>query len=315
MRVVDLFAGCGGLSLGFEKAGFEVVAAFDHWKEACAVYATNFQHPIYQLDLSGLVDTELINQWKPDMLIGGPPCQDFSSAGKRDETLGRADLTLSFASIVADVQPVWFVMENVARIQTSHVLQKAITLLKTRGYGLSQTILQASQCGVPQSRKRFFMVGHLGAADGFLARYFEKNLSETPMTVHDYLGDALPVQHYYRHPRSYARRAIYSVYEPSATIRGVNRPVPPNYQPHAGDTCEPSTALRPLTTRERSLIQTFPETFKWNAPKTHLEQMIGNAVPVNLARYVANCIQEYIAGPTPGYVDPVAKPTQLELFV
>ncbi len=314
MRVVDLFSGCGGLSLGFEKAGFEVVAAFDNWKEACAVYAVNFKHPVFERDLSALSDTQFIKNYCPDILIGGPPCQDFSSAGKRDETLGRADLTLSFASIVADVQPEWFVMENVERIQTSCALQKAISLLKSCGYGLSQVVLQASYCGVPQSRKRFFMVGHMGTDDHFLDGYFEKNLAKKPMTVYEYLGDTLPLEHYYRHPRSYARRAIYSVHEPSATIRGVNRPVPPNYQPHAGDTCEPSPALRPLTTKERSLIQTFPEMFRWVGSKTHTEQLIGNAVPVNLAWYVANCIQAYIADPTQAGTNAPDAVGQLELF-
>ena len=97
MKVIDLFAGCGGLSLGFQKAGFEVVAAFDNWKEACDIYSANFDHPVFQTDLSKLEDLEILRKWEPDIIIGGPPCQDFSSAGKRDETLGRADLTASYA--------------------------------------------------------------------------------------------------------------------------------------------------------------------------------------------------------------------------
>lgn len=98
MKVIDLFAGCGGLSLGFQNAGFEVVAAFDLWQASCQVYAANFNHSISQVDISD-VDLNIFEQWKPDMIIGGPPCQDFSSAGKRDETLGRADLTLSYAKL------------------------------------------------------------------------------------------------------------------------------------------------------------------------------------------------------------------------
>jgi DNA (cytosine-5)-methyltransferase 1 len=91
------------------------------------------------------------------------------------------------------------------------------------------------------------------------------------------------------------RRGIFSIYEPSATIRGVNRPIPKGYRKHEGDTVEVSEGVRPLTTKERSLIQTFPKDFIFNGTKTDLEQIIGNAVPVKLGEFVANCINEYIA--------------------
>lgn len=115
------------------------------------------------------------------------------------------------------------------------------------------------------------------------------------MTLFDYFGKSLGIEYYYRHPRSYARRGIFSIYEPSPTIRGVNRPVPKGYTKHEGDPIEVSEKVRPLTTKERSLIQTFPENFILNGSKTDLEQMIGNAVPVKLGEYVANCINEYIS--------------------
>ena len=105
---------------------------------------------------------------------------------------------------------------------------------------------------------------------------------------------SLGIEYYYRHPRSYARRGIFSIYEPSPTIRGVNRPIPKGYKKQNGDPIEISDQVRPLTTKERSLIQTFPKDFILNGSKTDLEQIIGNAVPVKLAEYVANCINEYI---------------------
>lgn len=102
MRVIDLFSGCGGLSLGFANAGYQVLAAFDNWQPAINVYKLNFDHPIIQKDLSEFSDKDIkeLASYKPEMIIGGPPCQDFSSAGKRDETLGRANLTVEFANIV-----------------------------------------------------------------------------------------------------------------------------------------------------------------------------------------------------------------------
>lgn len=294
MEIVDLFSGCGGLSLGFQNAGFEITSAFDKWEPAVKVYRENFNHPIYDTDLGSEEGLEFVKSLKPQMIIGGPPCQDFSSAGKRDETLGRADLTVSFANIVSETQPEWFVMENVERIMKSHILKDALQIFKNAGYGISYQVLDASYCGVPQARKRFFLVGHKYSSDNFLNPYFSKNQSTKQMSVFDYLGNSLNVEYYYRHPRSYMRRGVFSIYEPSATIRGVNRPTPKGYNKHDGDPVEITEKVRPLTTKERSLIQTFPEDFIFNGTKTNLEQIIGNAVPVKLAEFVANCINEYI---------------------
>src|ERR1035441_4342758 len=102
-KVVDLFAGCGGLSMGFEKAGFNVVAAFDNWEPAIQTYKANFNHPIIKKDLNDTSNLKDIISFKPNIIIGGPPCQDFSSAGHRNENLGRADLTISFAEIIEKV--------------------------------------------------------------------------------------------------------------------------------------------------------------------------------------------------------------------
>jgi len=159
MKTIDLFAGCGGLSLGFQNAGFEIEASFDNWQPAVQIYKENFEHPVYEIDLKEPTSIESIKNFRPQMIVGGPPCQDFSSAGKRDETLGRADLTISYAKIVESVRPEWFVMENVARITKSEVLQEALRIFKQAGYGVSYQVLDASLCGVPQTRKRFFWWG------------------------------------------------------------------------------------------------------------------------------------------------------------
>ncbi len=294
-RTVDLFSGCGGLSLGFQNAGFEVVQAFDNWKPAISVYKENFNHPISDIDLSSDNAIEFIESLKPNVIIGGPPCQDFSSAGKRDETLGRADLTISYAKIMSAIKPEWFLMENVERIKKSRILKEAISIFKNAGYGLTMKVLDASYCGVPQARKRFFLIGHLHSSDNFLTSYLEKNLSNKQMTIFDYLGNSLGLEYYYRHPRSYMRRGVFSIYEPSPTVRGVNRPIPKGYNKHSGDPVDITDDLRPLTTKERSYLQTFPKSFKLEGSKTNLEQMIGNAVPVKLAEYVGNALIEYMS--------------------
>lgn len=296
MRVVDLFSGCGGLSLGFISAGMNVVAAYDNWDAAIKVYANNFNHPINTADLSNeKLAAEHISQYHPQMIIGGPPCQDFSSAGLRNEDNGRGNLTLSYAKIVSIIRPEWFVMENVSTITKTNKLIGAKEILKKTGYGLTQMVLNAALCGVPQKRKRFFLIGKLGAEDGFIKDYLTSRLANKEMTVKDYFGDKIDVEYYYRHPRSYARRGIFSVNEPSPTIRGVNRPIPDGYPIHHNDPIKNLEGIRPLTTKERSMIQTFPETFNFIGSKSELEQMIGNAVPVNLGKYVASAILAYIA--------------------
>jgi len=295
MNAIDLYCGCGGLSLGFKNAGVNIVAAFDNWTPAIETYRANIDgHPAHCMDLSNPdIVVPLIGGSYPDIIIGGPPCQDFSSAGKRDENGGRADLTLVFARIVTTIKPRYFMMENVARIVKSKTLPLAKIIYREAGYGLSEFVLDASFCGVPQQRKRFFLFGELNGSDSFLDSHINKNRAPLPMTLRDYFGNSLGIEHYYRHPRSYARRAIFSINEPSPTIRGVNRPIPNGYPGHSGDTSKITSELRPLTTQERAQIQTFPKDFVFKGTKAEQELMIGNAVPVNLAYYVANALLEY----------------------
>lgn len=294
LNVVDLFAGCGGLSLGFQLAGFTISAAYDSWEPAISCYKDNFEsHDIFNVDLSDVEGAaKNIMGFSPKIIIGGPPCQDFSQAGKRIEN-NRAALTKCFAEIIAEVKPQYFVMENVARAQKSSVYQQAKKILKKANYGITEIILDASLYEVPQRRKRLFVIGGTSFDDGELTDTLESREHLIPLTVRKAYPE-LAFDHYYRHPRSYSRRAIFSVDEPAPTIRGVNRPKPKNYTPHKNDTSN-SPSIRALSPRERAMIQTFPEDFKFlNGNKADVEQMIGNAVPVNLAKNVAESLAQHI---------------------
>lgn len=308
MKCIDLFAGCGGLSLGMTNAGLNILAAFEKWDRAVSVYKANFEHPVYELDLAHDATHRQIVDMEADMIMGGPPCQDFSSAGKRDVTRGRADMTYHFASIVCKSSPEWFLMENVEQIKKSHILSDVIEQFKDHGYGLSAFILDASYCGVPQARTRFFLAGRKQGKHNELLPYIQSSLSKKRLSMKDYFGDELNLQHYYRHPRNYDRRAVFTLDEPSPTIRGVNRPVPPGYRLNSCDPVDVDMdTLRPLTTLERSRVQTFPPSFKFKGTKTDLEQMIGNAVPVNLAEFVGKaimkCQKDVNAGSSPSNGD------------
>lgn len=293
---VDLFCGCGGMSLGFQLAGFNVAAGFDNWKAAIRVYEENFNHPVIEQDLSAVDETiSLIQKYSPELIMGGPPCQDFSTAGSQDESGGRAILSVDYSRIVCGVKPKYFVMENVSTIRNSNAFREALSNFKNAGYGLTIKILDAAYCGVPQTRKRMFVIGALGEKDDFLDEELTRNLAHKPMSIHDYLGDSLGIDYYFRVPTNYNRRGVFSVYDPSMTIRAVDRPIPKGYKGHPNDSA-PVSEVRGLTPKERSYIQTFPESFIFSGGKSDTNTMIGNAVPVNLAKYVAASLMRYISG-------------------
>lgn len=294
IKCVDLFCGCGGMSLGFEKAGFTVSAGFDNWKPAIKVYQKNFSHPVIEQDLSDVEATiELVREYNPTTIFGGPPCQDFSTAGFQDESRGRAALSICFSEVVCAVKPQYFVMENVATIRNTESFRKVISNFRNAGYGLTQKILNAAYCGVPQTRKRMFVIGGLDEQDDFLLQELEQRLAKQPMSIYDYLGNTLGIEYYFRVPTNYRRRAVYSVREPSMTIRGVDRPIPKGYKGHPNDPV-PVSEVRGLTPKERSYIQTFPDEFEFIGGKSDINMMIGNAVPVNLAKYVGNALMRHI---------------------
>lgn len=302
MPVVDLFCGCGGLSRGFELAGFDIVAAFDGWASAVTCYNENFDHEAHQLDLSD-VDNAVneIQQYAPTIIIGGPPCQEFSNAGRRQEG-NRADLTIRYAEIITHIMPPYFLMENVPRARNSRAYATAKALYHAHGYGLTEVVLDASRCGVPQKRNRFFCIGALDAREDFLLEYIFEAYTGTPLSVAQYFAAnniPLPIQAYYRHPTTYHRRAIFGVDEVAPTIRGVNRPRPATYVRHERDAvpAEDVAGINKLTLRQRATIQTFPQNFTFEGldiALCDLEQMVGNAVPVCLAQFVANCLHRYM---------------------
>ena len=282
------------MSLGFEKAGFQVLAAFDNWTPAIEVYRSNFNHPIIESDLSDVeTSVSLVRKFAPTLIIGGPPCQDFSTAGHQDENGGRAILSVAYATIVSQVKPRWFVMENVATIRKTKSFKCACETFRAAGYGITCKVLNAAYCGVPQIRKRMFVIGGIGEADGFLDRALDEGLSDKPLTIRDYLGDTLGIDHYFRVPTNYSRRGVFSIDEPSMTIRAVDRPIPPGYKGNPNDSA-PVNEVRILTPKERSYIQTFPKEFEFFGSKSDVNTMIGNAVPVNLANYVAKALMGYI---------------------
>lgn len=298
--MVDLYSGCGGLSLGFKDAGFDFQLAFDSWLPAITNYKQLVGDHIVQQDLSDEHSTiAAITKLRktPNLIIGGPPCQDFSSAGKRTEGKN-ADQTIKFVEVVRAVQPDVFVMENVTLAKKSGAWKHAVSLARDAAYFVEAFDFNAARFDVPQRRHRLFTIGTKTpeVIELFKDRILEiespheKTVREERILSIETEG----LEFYYRHPRSYERRGVFSIDEPSPTIRGVNRPVPPTYNKHPKNANELAgvdiSEVRSLTHEERAQIQTFPRDYVWKGTNTEIEQMIGNAVPVRLARAIAEAI-------------------------
>ncbi len=167
--VVDLFSGCGGLSYGFEQAGFEVLMGIDSWGTALQTFAHNHPHAkIQEADVSKIKGADIkkaIGNKKVDVLVGGPPCQGFSLSGSRNFYDARNRLYLDFIRLVSELQPRAFVIENVpglASLFGGQVKERIMEEFKKMGYTVCAQVLNASDYGVPQNRRRIIFVGLKG---------------------------------------------------------------------------------------------------------------------------------------------------------
>ena len=165
-NVLDLFCGCGGLSLGFEEAGYNVLLGIDIWEDALKTYAYNHKHSkILCADMSTLRGEDVkdvVGDNSVDVIIGGPPCQGFSIAGKRIVVDDRNKLYKGFVRMVEYFKPKAFVMENVPNILSigdGVVRESIINDFKSLGYTVENKVLTASDYGVPQNRRRAVFVG------------------------------------------------------------------------------------------------------------------------------------------------------------
>lgn len=325
---IDLFAGAGGMSLGFVRAGAKPVFAVEHDRAAANTYRTNFGDHVFAGDIAEVTDFPAA-----DLIIGGPPCQGFSQLGTRDHEDPRNLLWQHYLRAVESVRPVAFVMENVPQLLKSAHFEEFKSATEGLGYEVTETVLDASLYGVPQRRKRAFVIGSL------VERINAPAPSEKRRTVRDAIGD-LPEQpddtnwHVGRNPTPLSLARYQAVPEggnhydlpdelkpecwrkktsgttdvfgrafwdrPSCTIRTEF------FKPEKGRYLHP-VANRPLTHREAARLQTFPDEFVFTGSKIEVARQIGNAVPVDLAAQVAAHVLGSLgaAGLEPRDTDPV----------
>lgn len=166
--VLDLFSGCGGLSFGFEKAGFKILAGVDNWNDSLVTFEKNHHDSkTILLDLGKFKAEEIAEKVgnKVDVIIGGPPCQGFSISGKRNPNDPRNNLYMGFVKSVAYFRPKAFVLENVPNLVSmseGKIKDKIIKDFSNLGYEVKYKILLASDYNVPQNRRRVVFVGILG---------------------------------------------------------------------------------------------------------------------------------------------------------
>lgn len=166
-KLVDLFCGSGGMTLGLTSAGYESVQAYDNWPAAVATYRRNLGHHVGEFDLA-----ESPKLPRCDVIVGGPPCQGFSSAGRRNADDERNSLVRAFASIIADHRPKAFIFENVEGFLTTgrgSYVRDLLEPLLAAGYLIHLRKINAANFGVPQHRKRVVAIGGLGFDPGFPA--------------------------------------------------------------------------------------------------------------------------------------------------
>lgn len=327
MKVVSFFAGAGGLDLGFHKAGFEVIWANEFDKDIWETYQKN--HPKTVLDKRSITDINSDEVPDCDGIIGGPPCQSWSEAGSlRGINDKRGKLFFDFIRILEAKQPKFFLVENVSGMllkRHSTALSNIKDLFKNAGIGyeLSFELLNASDYKIPQDRKRVFFVGI--RKDLNFKFDFPKPIKDKidlRQAIFDLMNNAVPAKDNNKSNKEnckvsnheymvggfssmfMSRNRVRSWDEQSFTIQAGGRHAPLHPQAPKMKFIEQNRRefvkgkeylYRRLSVRECARIQTFPDNFIFYYDNISAAyKMIGNAVPVRLAKYLALSIKDQI---------------------
>ena len=312
MECIDLFSGCGGFSKGAEAAGVKVLCGIDVWQTAVDTYNANFDHDGICADLTKTTPEEIaekIQRTHVDLIIGGPPCQGYSMAGKRDPNDPRAVLFEEYMKFVVFFDPSYIIIENVPGILTMKDKEGGLvkdTILKrldALGYAVKYEKLYAPDYGVPQKRRRVFFFGAKKELEKHMVFPPAKLLdSDHYVPVKDILFDRADVDAKYFHSQrmidGFAKRREANKKNGKGFGAQILDPDQPSYTLFARYYKDGSDALvrysdteiRKLTEREAARIQSFPDDFLFKGSLCDIYKQIGNAVPVLLGKAVAKCV-------------------------
>jgi len=312
LRTLDLFAGVGGIRLGFEKVGFKTIFANDFDKTCKDTYDLNFSEPKLTIEDINKLDIKSIPKF--DILLGGFPCQAFSVAGYRKgfkDDKGRGNLFFRIAKILEERKPEAFLLENVKNLKghdkgkTFKIIEKT---LRDLGYHIKSKILNSMTHGnIPQNRERIFIVGFLDK-DKAEAFDFPK---EIPLTKNfrEYTANEVDDKYYYNDKPLYKKikddiNSEFSVYQWRRKYVRVNKKgVAPTLTANMGlgghnvPIIKNHKGIRKLTPKECFLLQGFPKSFKLpNLADSKLYHQAGNSVVVPVIQRIAENMRIVLEG-------------------
>ena len=340
-NIIDLFCGCGGLSKGFEMAGFNTVLAIDFWKDAVETFNNNHKNKVAICDDVSKISNDFLDDFtkknKITGIVGGPPCQGYSTVGKRDINDDRNYLYLQYCRIVEKVKPEFFVLENVKGLLTLNngkFKEDIVERFTKLGYIVDYKILNSADYGVPQNRNRVFFVGIKNKKFKFPKEKLKK------VTTYEAISDL----------RSYEDKYTTSAQTSyQKNMRGNNKQLKNNeFTVHTEKTIDVISKIpdggkitdlpkefweirkynkafqrmnsklqsntidtghrnyfhysenRIPTVRESARIQSFPDNFIFYGSRTSQYKQVGNAVPPLLANAIAIEIMKQIGGDEDG---------------
>jgi DNA (cytosine-5)-methyltransferase 1 len=338
---VDSFCGAGGLGLGLKNAGFDVIYSFDNDPKCISTQKLNpkyFSHQVECESITELKDGKLLNKLglkKGELFLisGGPPCQGFSIQRIGSDQDDRNNLVIEYMTVVLELMPHYFLMENVPGIngkRGKEILEQALQMAKDAGYYIHQQTLDAQDYGVPQRRKRIFVIGE--RLDGREPTFeFPKPFCENmKVTVRDTIGHLPePLKDGKEHPdvpnhkrdklselnikrlqflkegqgRQHLPTELLAACHQAEASKIGHRNV---YGRMSWDDVAPTITarfdsftrgqfghpsdIRSVSLREGALLQTFPEDFLFDGGKVDIARQIGNAVPMKLAEVLGKAI-------------------------
>ncbi len=327
---IDVFAGCGGFTIGLHRAGFQTLLAVEWDESCCETFRANLSKRILNCAIQ-----EIEGFPECDLLVGGPPCQGFSNLGERVPNDPRRQLWRHYLRAVEEANPLIFVMENVPPLLKSGEYQEIVQVAESLGYQVEGRVLNAADYGTPQTRKRAIVVGsRIGVPpfpkpthrDPSKAPVFETEGLPSWRTVRDAIGDLPPnpteenwhigrnptelsLQRYRAVPPGGNRFDLPKELLPKCWIRKTKggtdlmgrlwweRPSvtirTEFYKPEKGRYLHPEED-RPITHREAARLQGFSDDFEFRGKRIAVGIQIGNAVPPPLAEQIGKAAMKQI---------------------
>ncbi|WP_428047014.1 DNA cytosine methyltransferase [Candidatus Avelusimicrobium fimicolum] len=322
---IDLFAGAGGLSLGFSQLGFHNLFAIDNNPEACCTYRHNFPtHCLLEQGIDVLSKAQIqkiLSGKQVDVVIGGPPCQGFSLAGNPGRTFvddPRNKLFREFARIVDIVRPKVFVMENVARLfshNNGQTREEILSVFHKLGYQVQCHVFDVAKFGVPQHRNRIIFIGTIPE----LSIKFPNPSKNKEVSVKEAIQSLPPLNSGQKSsiPNHEAMHHSAQMLEKMSYVKdgGTREDIPSSLRPTSGDARKyiryssksPSFCItgdmrkifhyeqnRALTVRELARLQSFPDNFIFLGNSISQQQQVGNAVPPKFAEALAKTVKDIL---------------------